>query len=121
MVEVRNLELRNAAVYSGLGFELRISPFELSHVPFQYTRATDADAAIRAVAGNPAATFLAGGTGLVDLMKLNVETPAAVVDVNRLLSDTDRAAARRRRSASGPTSATPTWPTTTPCGGSTRR
>ena len=55
--------------------------------PFQYTRATDADAAIRSVAGDPHATFLAGGTGLVDLMKLNVETPAAVVDVNRLLSE----------------------------------
>ena len=54
--------------------------------PFQYTRATDADAAIKSVAGDPHATFLAGGTGLVDLMKLDVETPAAVVDVNRLLS-----------------------------------
>ncbi len=56
--------------------------------PFQYTRATEAAAAVKAVAGNPAATFLAGGTGLVDLMKLYVETPAAVVDVNRLLSET---------------------------------
>ena len=55
--------------------------------PFQYTRATDATAAIKAVAADPRATFLAGGTGLVDLMKLDVETPAAVVDVNRLLSE----------------------------------
>src|ERR1041384_8229538 len=28
--------------------------------------------------------FLAGGTTLIDLMKLNVETPALVVDINRL-------------------------------------
>ena len=56
--------------------------------PFQYSRATDPAAAVQAVATDPHATFLAGGTGLVDLMKLNVETPAAVVDVNRLLSET---------------------------------
>ena len=31
--------------------------------------------------------FLAGGTTLVDLMKLNVETPARVVDINRLPLD----------------------------------
>src|SRR5687767_12394780 len=31
--------------------------------------------------------FLAGGTTLIDLMKLNVETPARVVDVNRLPLD----------------------------------
>ncbi len=55
--------------------------------PFLYTRATDPVSASKAVAADPRATFLAGGTGLVDLMKLNVETPAAVVDVNRLLSD----------------------------------
>ena len=55
--------------------------------PFEYTRATDAAAAAKAVAADPHARFLAGGTGLVDLMKLNVETPTAVVDVNRLLSD----------------------------------
>ena len=51
---------------------------------FQYTRPTDAAAAAKAVGADPRATFLAGGTGLVDLMKLDVETPAAVVDVNRL-------------------------------------
>ena len=55
--------------------------------PFEYTRATDAAAAASVVAADPHARFLAGGTGLVDLMKLNVETPTAVVDVNRLLSD----------------------------------
>lgn len=32
--------------------------------------------------------FLAGGTTLIDLMKLNIETPARVVDINRLSLDT---------------------------------
>ena len=36
--------------------------------------------------------FLAGGTTLVDLMKLNVETPERVVDINRLPLDDDRSA-----------------------------
>src|SRR5260221_12864906 len=31
--------------------------------------------------------FVAGGTTLLDLMKLNVETPARVVDINRLPLD----------------------------------
>ena len=55
--------------------------------PFEYTRAADPATAVKLVAADPHARFLAGGTGLVDLMKLNVETPSAVVDVNRLLSD----------------------------------
>ena len=50
--------------------------------PFDYARATDAaDAATRAAAG---ATVLAGGTNLLDLMKLEVMAPEAVVDVTRL-------------------------------------
>ena len=32
--------------------------------------------------------FLAGGTTLIDLMKLNVETPARLIDINRLPLDT---------------------------------
>ena len=55
--------------------------------PFQYTRASDPAAAAKAVAADPHATFLAGGTQLMDLMKLDVETPAAIVDVNRLPLD----------------------------------
>jgi xanthine dehydrogenase YagS FAD-binding subunit len=49
---------------------------------FEYTRATDAATAL-AEAGK-GATFLAGGTNLVDLMKLGVETPGHLVDVRRL-------------------------------------
>ena len=38
--------------------------------PFTYERATDALSAVKAVAENPGAKFLAGGTNLLDLMKL---------------------------------------------------
>jgi len=53
-------------------------------IPFDYARAGDADGAVKAVAGHPRAAFLAGGTGLIDLMKLHVETPDRLVDVGRL-------------------------------------
>jgi xanthine dehydrogenase YagS FAD-binding subunit len=50
--------------------------------PFTYSRATTAADAVRAVAGGGAgARFLAGGTTLYDLMKLNVETPTTVIDI----------------------------------------
>jgi xanthine dehydrogenase YagS FAD-binding subunit len=55
--------------------------------PFAYERAGDADAAIAAVAAAPDARFLGGGTNLVDLMRLGVETPARLVDVSRLAHD----------------------------------
>ena len=50
---------------------------------FHYQRAGDAADAVRAAAGGEAA-FLAGGTTLLDLMKLDVLRPAAVVDINDL-------------------------------------
>ncbi|MEJ7811488.1 MAG: xanthine dehydrogenase family protein subunit M [Gemmatimonadaceae bacterium] len=52
-------------------------------ISFDYTVATDADAAVRAGAA-PATRFVAGGTTLIDLMKLGVETPEHVVDINAL-------------------------------------
>lgn len=52
---------------------------------FAYQRPTVVEDAIRLVATN-SARFLAGGTNLVDLMKLGVETPSLVVDVTGLLS-----------------------------------
>lgn len=53
--------------------------------PFTYTRARTAAEAVRAVAaGGPGARFLAGGTTLYDLMKLDVETPTRIVDVTGL-------------------------------------
>jgi len=58
--------------------------------PFSYTRANSAEAAVRAVAaGGPGTHFLAGGTTLYDLMKLNVEAPKRVVDI-RGLKELDR-------------------------------
>ena len=55
---------------------------------FTYERAKDASAAARAVAGNPAAKFIAGGTNLLDLMKIEVETPTHLVDEQDLGFDT---------------------------------
>jgi len=52
--------------------------------PFTYERAADIQGAIRAVVARPDAKFLAGGTNLIDLMKVGVETPAHLVDVNHL-------------------------------------
>ena len=52
--------------------------------PFRYERAADARAAVATLAGSPGAKFLGGGTNLVDLMRLGVETPDLLVDVTRL-------------------------------------
>lgn len=52
--------------------------------PFRYASADDATGAVAQVAGSPGARFLGGGTNLVDLMKLEVETPELLVDVTRL-------------------------------------
>jgi xanthine dehydrogenase YagS FAD-binding subunit len=52
--------------------------------PFSYVGSSTPEAAIQAVGGNPHAQFFAGGTTLIDLMKLNVMTPGALVDINRL-------------------------------------
>jgi xanthine dehydrogenase YagS FAD-binding subunit len=52
--------------------------------PFTYERAVDASAAVRAAAETPNAMFLAGGTNLLDLMKLEIETPTHLIDVGRL-------------------------------------
>ena len=49
--------------------------------PFEFITATDEHSAIEAGAR---ARFLAGGTTLIDLMKLHVEQPSAVVDINPL-------------------------------------
>jgi xanthine dehydrogenase YagS FAD-binding subunit len=54
--------------------------------PFRYERAADERGAVAAVAA-PGAKFLGGGTNLVDLMRLGVETPAVLVDVTRLPLD----------------------------------
>jgi len=52
--------------------------------PFTYTRAADPHEALSGLAGNAQAKFLGGGTNLVDLMKMGVETPNKLIDINRL-------------------------------------
>src|SRR5437762_1957008 len=52
--------------------------------PFSYTRAGDVEAAVREVAADDGAKFIAGGTNLIDLMKENVERPHRLIDINRL-------------------------------------
>ncbi|HEX6716736.1 MAG TPA: xanthine dehydrogenase family protein subunit M [Pyrinomonadaceae bacterium] len=60
---------------------------------FEFSRPTDLAAAIASASQAKTAQqgaevrFIAGGTTLIDLMKLNVETPARVLDVNRLPLD----------------------------------
>jgi xanthine dehydrogenase YagS FAD-binding subunit len=55
---------------------------------FTYERATSPAEAASAVARTPGAKFIAGGTNLLDLMKLQIETPTHLVDVNGLALDT---------------------------------
>ncbi len=52
--------------------------------PFTYERAKSPAEAAAAAARNPAAKFIAGGTNLLDLMKLEIETPKHLIDVNGL-------------------------------------
>ena len=52
--------------------------------PFTYQRAEDAASAVRATSRMAATQFLAGGTTLLDLMKLDVMRPEHVVDINGL-------------------------------------
>src|SRR5207248_4793960 len=65
----------------------------LSMQIFEFIRPADSAAAINAAAKSKTAQqgadvrFLGGGTTLIDLMKLNVETPARVLDINRLPLD----------------------------------
>jgi len=54
---------------------------------FTYQRATSAADAAALVARTPNAKFIAGGTNLLDLMKLEIETPVTLVDVNHLKLD----------------------------------
>jgi xanthine dehydrogenase YagS FAD-binding subunit len=51
---------------------------------FTYERATSAKEAASAAARMPGAKFIAGGTNLLDLMKLQIETPQHLIDVNGL-------------------------------------
>src|SRR4030081_450336 len=52
--------------------------------PFVYSRANDAAGAVTAIAAKPHTKFLGGGTNQIDLMKMGVEAPAQLIDINRL-------------------------------------
>ena len=52
--------------------------------PFTYARATNQGTAIQAIAADQEAKFIAGGTNLIDLMKVNVEQPDQLIGVTRL-------------------------------------
>ena len=60
--------------------------------PFRYERAFDEGGAVAMLDANPEAKFLGGGTNLVDLMRLGVESPELLVDVTRLEYDQIEAA-----------------------------
>jgi len=51
---------------------------------FEYTRPVDVVDAVRQIAADPAAKFIAGGTNLIDLMKENVARPSRLIDITRL-------------------------------------
>jgi xanthine dehydrogenase YagS FAD-binding subunit len=55
---------------------------------FSYERASSIEAAAKAAAENAEAKFIAGGTNLLDLMKLEIERPSHLIDVNGLGLDT---------------------------------
>ena len=54
---------------------------------FTYERAASPAEAAAAAARTPGAKFIAGGTNLLDLMKLQIETPRHLIDVNKLELD----------------------------------
>jgi xanthine dehydrogenase YagS FAD-binding subunit len=53
-------------------------------INFQYSRAGDIADAVRLIAAEPTAKFIAGGTNLIDLMKEDVERPSRLIDISRL-------------------------------------
>src|SRR3954469_1645349 len=57
---------------------------EQAMINFEYARATDVADAVRQIAADPAAKFIAGGTNLIDLMKYDVERPVRLIDITRL-------------------------------------
>lgn len=60
---------------------------------FSYERVSSPEEAVKAASAMPGAKFIAGGTNLLDLMKLGIETPRHLIDVNRLGLDTIEATA----------------------------
>src|SRR4030095_10066970 len=95
--ERQHLPLRRLRQYrgrdpTGSQKHLAVSRSDLMHT-FEFFRPADAAAAVATAAQAKTAQqgadvrFVAGGTTLLDLMKLKVETPARVIDINRLPLD----------------------------------
>ncbi|MBI0317904.1 FAD binding domain-containing protein, partial [Streptomyces javensis] len=55
--------------------------------PFRYERADEVPTAVATLVKEADAAYLAGGTNLVDLMRLEVTTPEVLIDVRQLTSD----------------------------------
>jgi xanthine dehydrogenase YagS FAD-binding subunit len=53
-------------------------------INFHYARASDVADAVRRIAADPTAKFIAGGTNLIDLIKMDVERPSRLIDIARL-------------------------------------
>jgi xanthine dehydrogenase YagS FAD-binding subunit len=53
-------------------------------INLQYAQASDVADAVRQIAADPTAKFIAGGTNLIDLMKEEVERPRRLIDISRL-------------------------------------
>ena len=60
---------------------------------FSYVRARSVAEAVREVAADPTAKFIAGGTNLLDLMKYDVERPTQLIDITRLPNNIEETAA----------------------------
>jgi xanthine dehydrogenase YagS FAD-binding subunit len=56
-------------------------------IGFHYGRAGNVADAVRQMSASPGAKFIAGGTNLVDLMKMDVEQPSKLIDVSKLPLD----------------------------------
>ena len=55
--------------------------------PFRYERAHDASSAVALLAQEPGGVFLAGGTNLVDHLRLGVRQPDLLIDISHLPFD----------------------------------
>jgi xanthine dehydrogenase YagS FAD-binding subunit len=53
-------------------------------IGFHYSRAANVADAVSQMSASPGAKFIAGGTNLVDLMKMDVEQPSKLIDVSKL-------------------------------------
>jgi xanthine dehydrogenase YagS FAD-binding subunit len=53
-------------------------------INFEYARASDVADAVRQIAADPEAKFIAGGTNLIDLMKYDVARPMRLIDITHL-------------------------------------